>query len=555
MNQHHLGSESGLSAKVRNGGLAFSIGLLLASCGGGSGDSSTGSGSSSPVGTTSTVVYLTDDFSTEYDAVWVTVQKIVAFNGTTETVLADYTTAPLDVNLPMLKSAGLFADKVALPNDTTEIRIYVGSEARVVGLNGVVNTYPLQRTANAYLTVSLSGYSIQTGVLPLDFDLPSFQLVNGILQPAVRLATSTDINQWTSRYGEIEGTVQSVSATSMTVLGRNNVTYTVSLGDYTTYRSATASWMPTVGGRVEVKVLIGGTAGAPTFQALSVNAESLFDGSGTSGYPEIEGRITAINNDVITIAVEEGEDIRFAGTAQISVAGATFTRGAASLLAVGQKIEAHVSASPVNDVWQATVIEIDGARKTSLLSNSIREGSIGSVDSGDGYAEIKGLITSLANGVTLQIYKTERAGSIAIGSTSTFDLTNVFFKEGSLSCLGVGSALELKGYLDGSGAFVPNFAEQDGYCAGSSGGTSTVPGAVMEAKGRITSIGTNSFVIQVLKVDDWYGSVPQTLTVNFTPDTTYFEDISSGQLSVNMLIEAKGTVVDGVMTARKVELD
>lgn len=550
------------SRRVRGRGLLLTLGMLLASCGGGGGDSDSSPSTNptnTPVGTTSTYLYLTDDFSTEYDAVWVTVQKIVAFNGTTETVLADYTTAPLDVNLPMLKRAGLFTDRVALPNDTTEIRIYVGSQARIVGLDGAVQSYPLQTTAGGYLQVSLSGYSTQTGVLALDFDLPSFQLVNGVLQPAMRVATSTDLNEWTSRYGEIEGTVQSISASSMTILGRSGLTYTVALGDYTTYRATTANWTPAVGSRVEVNVLISGTSTAPTFQAMSVSAESLFDSSGSSGYPEVEGRITAISNDLITIAVEEAEDIRFAGTAQISVTNATFTRGAASLLAVGQKIEAHVNATiGANDIWQAQVVEIEGARKTSSLSGNIQSGSVGSYTSGDGYAEIKGQVTSLSNGqVSLQIYKAERAGTYGVNTTQSFNLSNVVFTEGSVSCLGVGSALELKGYLDGSGAFVPNFAELDGACYGTNSGTTNTSGAVMEAKGRVTSVsvGTNSFIIQVLKVDDWFGAIPQTLTVNYVPGTTYFEDIAAGQVSTNMLIEAKGTVENGVMTARKIELD
>lgn len=553
-----------LLRKISRTALIAALGLSVSSCGGGSGSSNTqlpngpnsgGSSNATPTATTTALVYLTDSFDTQYEAVWVTVTKIVAYNGATETVLADYSASPLAVNLPTLKRAGLLVSKSAIPLDTTEIRIFVDGEARLVGLDGVTQTVPLARVDTGYLRVAVSGLSSGTGTLALDFDLPNFQLVNGVLQPATRLATQADVNEWTSRHGEIEGVVSAVSASSLTITSAGQ-TYTFALGDYTSYRSRTSTtWRPVAGERVEVNAIVGGTAASPTFQALSVHSENLVDRVGTSDAPEVQGRIVSINGDTVKIAVEEAEDIRLAGTVELSLAGARFTRGAASLLAVGQRIEAHLASTPAGG-WQALVVEIEGARKTEFLSSGITNGAIGSDDDGEGYAEVKGQVTALAgNQVTLNIYKVERAGTIQIGTSAAFDLTSTVFTEGSLTCLQAGAALEIKGYLNGSGAFVPSFAELDGACGTvPSGGSTVAPTAIMEAKGRILSVGQDSFVIEVFKVEDWYGTAPAQLTVRYD-SATFFEDLFAQNLTQNLLVEVKGRVDGSTMAAVKIERD
>lgn len=565
-------SKSLIAGLLRNG-ILLGVGVSLSSCGGDSSDGYTQlpatpnpspTATATPTASTTAFIYLTDGFDTQYDAVWITVGKIVAWNGSSETVLADYSAAPLSVNLPTLKRGGLLATKASIPLDTVEIRVYVDGQARLVGLDGVTQTVSLARVGSGYLPIGISGLSQSTTSLALDFDLPNFTLVNGTLQPSTRLATQSDVDAWTSRHGEIKGTVSALSSTSMTVTSGNQ-SYTISLGDFTSYRSrASASWTPTVGQKVEVNVTIGGNSAQPTFQALSVHSEDLFDRSGDNDTPEVKGQIVAINGNSIRITVEEAEDIKLAGTVDVLIDGAHFTRGAASLLAIGQRIEAHLI-STQSGGWQAITMEIEGARKTEYLSSGIVNGQTASYDdsdiedryeAGQGYAEVKGRIDSVSGTqVTLTLFKVERAGTLQVGSATTFDLASTIFTDGSLSCLRTGPALEIKGYLGADGSFIPSFAELDGPCGGPTSNSGTPAGtSVMEAKGRIVSIGANSFEIQVLNVDDWYGPVPTRLTVRYDA-TTFFEDLVAGQLATNLLVEVKGRVDNATMMAVKIERD
>lgn len=491
-------------------------------------------------------LYITDDFSTEYDAVWVTISKISFSNGSTEQIALSTEQSPITVNITQLKRSGLFVEKISIPTDATHVRIYLDQGAKLITLDGRTINASIAREDGGYISVPLGGYNPSTGSLIIDFDLPSFSLSGSTLTAPIVLASEQDASTWSTRYGEIEGTVRSVSNDSLTIETRLGRAYTIALGSYTTYRGPSTAWAPSVGSFVEVDVVISGTLAAPTFEALSVSAEELSDRSDGQGTPEIEGRIIAINGDRISVSVYESEDIRLSGTVVLAIGQATFTRGNAASLAVGQVIDAHIAPTPNTDgSWQARVIEIEGAAKS---------GSIGDNDDGsDVYSEIEGRVVSVTGAqALLDIFKIEGVSGINIGERRSFDLTGVVFKEGSLQCLGAGSNLELKGYTDNSGSFIITVAEVDGGCAGSDDNSSDDPNGNSEVEGLITSVGTNSFVVNVLKVEDWVGAVPQTLTITYD-NNTYFEDLSPSDLRNGLLVEAEGPVTNGVMAARKIE--
>lgn len=536
----------------RNASL-LALSLLLVSCGGDDQDtdrdnddlSVTNNNPNSPT-TVDANLYITDDFSTDYDAVWLTVNKIAFFNGASETVALNAEASPYTINVTQLKRSGLFIEKISVPSDATHIRIYVDDNARLITPEGGAINASISREVGGFISVPLSGYNRNSGSLIVDFDLPSFSLSGTTLTAPIVLASEQDANTWSTRDGEIEGTVRSVSNNSISVETRSGRTYTIALNSYTTYKGATVGWTPSVGSFVEVDVVISGTLSAPNFEALSVSAEDLSDRSDNQGTPEIEGRIIAINGDRISVSVYESEDIRLSGTIVVAVGQATFTRGNTASLAVGQVIDAYIAPTPNTDgSWQARVIEIEGAAKS---------GSIGdSDDGGEVYSEIEGRVISLSGAqALLEIFKIEGVGGISVGERRSFDLTGVVFKEGSLQCLGAGSNLELKGYTDTSGSFVITIAEVDGGCAGSDDDSSDDPNGNSEVEGLITSVGANSFVVNVLKVDDWFGAVPQSLTITYD-NNTYFEDLRSSDLRNGLLVEAEGPVANGIMAARKIE--
>lgn len=493
-------------------------------------------------------LYITDDFSNDYEAVWISINQISFFDGTNETVAFDGGSAPLVVNVPELKRAGLFVGDISIPAGSTSVRLHVDDGVRLVSPDGTSTEVTLSLEEGGYIALPLDGYNPSTGTLIVDFDLPAFTLSGSVLQAAIVLGDDQDASSWTTKYGEIDGAVTAISSDSISVRDDNGKTYAIGLTSYTTYRGATTGWTPSVESQVEVDVIVSGTLANPEYTATSIAAEDLSNYSEGYNSPEIEGHITAIEGNRLTVTVREAEDIRLSGSVTIDISNAVFTRGNAASLAVGREIEVYLDPTANSDgSWNARLVEIEGAAD----SNSISDDDA----SGDVYSEVEGRVIGLSGQqVTLDIYKVEGILSYNIGDDVTFDLAQTQFTEGSLSCLGIGSNLELKGYTSVNGSFVVNTAEIDGACAGSDDEFAGEASGAMEAEGLITSIGADSFVIDVLKVDDWFGAVPSSLTVTYD-NNTYFEDLRRSDLRVGLLVEAEGAVTNDVMAARKIELE
>lgn len=538
--------------------------LLLASCGGGSTTSQapapTAVSPVPPVSTTSAAVYLTDDFSSEYETVWVSVSRITAMQGTTETELAAFSPARV-VNLPELKRAGLFVGTAAIPVGTTAFRVYVGADARIRGLDGIERTVQLTRTANSYIEFNGTSWTSSTGVLALDFDLPRFVLVGNVLTPATRLADSSDQGKWTNRHGELKGVVVALTPTLLTLELANASRVDIVLNANTTYRaSGSATWTPAVGGRVEVELLLSGTAAQPVYVARSVHDESLFETAGSDSRPEIAGRIVSISGTTIVVDLFRSEDFALTGRTTFSIAGATYKRGAASLLQPGVRIEAHVARS--GTALQLVSIEVEGAAKTESLPGSIRDASPGSGGTttpggNNGYAELKGsFVARQGNLIDVRLFKVERVPSFAVGTTVSVDTSGAYFEKGSLDCLITGSPVEVKGYLDGTGKLVVVKVELEGACGvgTSPAGSALLPGQLSEAKGLIQTVGNGQFTMQVFKSEYWASQPPASVTVTHD-QATLFKDLSAASLRAGLLVEVKGTVTNSVLKAAKIEAD
>lgn len=550
--------------------LAGSALVFLASCSGGSTGQSTSSvtvpvtsptGTTPPAGSTAAAIYLTDDFSSEYDFVWVSVSRITAVQGTAETDLVTFAT-PRVVNLPQLKRAGLFVGMGAIPAGTTAFRVYVGADARIQGLDGIERTVQLARTANSYIEFSGTTWTSQSGVVALDFDLPRFVLSGNMLTPATRLADSSDQGRWTNRHGEIEGRVVALTATLLTLELADASRVNVELNANTTYRASNnTAWMPAVGGRVEVKLLLGGTAAQPTYVARSVHDESLFETSASTSRPEIEGRVVSVTGTTIVVDLYQSEDFTLTGRQSFSIAGATYRRGAASLLLPGVRIEAHVARAGTS--LQLVSIEIEGAARTEALSPSIRDAAPGSGGTSargenNGYVELKGsFVSRQGNSISLTLFKVERAPNYALGSTVTVDTTGAYFERGNLDCFVGGTPIDVKGYLDANGNMVVVQVEMDGDCGrGISSDDSLTAGLnqISEAKGVIQSIGNGQFTLQILEAEHW-GSVPPAVVTVTYDQATQFRDLSAASLRTGMFVDVKGVVANGVLRAAKIERD
>lgn len=520
---------------------ALSVSALITACGGGGGGSAS---APEPVAGTLAAVYFTDDFSAEHDAVWITISKVTAVTPAGEVELISYAT-PLSVNLPELRRSGLLAATSTIPADATAVRVYAGNTARLQKLDGTLMDVTLALPAG-YLEFKLEGWKRNEGALALDFDLPRFTLSGSTLTPATRLATPTDMAGWNHRSSVAEGVVSAVSATSITITTEHLGARSFAIDSNTSVLGSTSGWAPAVGAKVKIWATVSGTGtDALVFTARTIRADDL---GPTTGRGKIEGLVTAVNGNSVTVSVTDSESSLTVGSIILDLSSARFECGTLAAIVPGVRLEAF--GATVGNNWKAAVVEIEGAAKTGTPVRSP-------------YAEARGFISAvLGSLVSFKVSAAEHLQQVALGSTLTIDTTQTRFDAGAASCLAVGTPIEVKGYVDAQGAFQALKLELQGGCAAAYPGTgprpdedksgnSTATGTV-EAKGSIAAVRANEFDIQVFKSEGFKPAA--TLTVRFA-STTLFRGLRADTLRVGQFVEVKGTLDGSVLLASKVELD
>lgn len=104
---------------------SLASGLMLMACGGGGGSTAeqVAPQVAAPTATIAAAMYFTDDFSNEYDAVWVSISRVTAVNGSgVEVELLAYAPSRR-LNLPALRDAGTWAANAKIPTDTVAVRV------------------------------------------------------------------------------------------------------------------------------------------------------------------------------------------------------------------------------------------------------------------------------------------------------------------------------------------------------------------------------------------------------------------------------------------------
>lgn len=520
---------------------------LLSACGGGG-----GSGSSPGAGTSLTAVYFTDDFSAEYDAVWISVSRVTAVSPSGETQLAQFEPAQL-VNLPTLRRTGALMATAQVPRDATAVRVYVGGSAQLQQLDGSMLTASLA-APGGYLEFRLEGWNTASGALALDFDLPRFTLQNGVLTAATRIASKDDYAGWNQRYAESEGTVTAASATSLTVDTRHHGQRSFVIDANTTFVSArSATWTPAVGDRVEITSLVSGQGTELQFTARTVKDET---DSESQLADKVEGVVTALSTldgvTRVTANIRRSKMAGVQGEIAFDVNAATrFKRGSADLLAVGVEVEAYLV--PQGSGWVAAAVEIEGAART---------GPSAPPSVSQGFVELKGRVTSVSGtALTLQATHTERLPGVAVGESVTLDIANAYFERGSVACLVAGSAVEVKGYLDAAGLLQPVRLEVEGACSSAYPTTGVSPptsppssGAAVfaEVKGTVTAVRSGEFDLDVFRIESSGGGSPTSVTVVHGP-ATIFREVNPDTLAAGNFLEIKGSLLGTVLTASKIE--
>lgn len=532
--------------KLRFFGL-MAVTLLLAACGGG------GGGMSSTSGNPALSIFVTDDLSTEYAKVWVTVQRVAVNDAAGNEVVLYEDAQGAVFNLSELDGVAALLDTASLaPGSYSDFSITLADEVTLVDKTNTAITAHLNGNGQPQTLVVSGSVTVSPGTpatAVLDFDLKRFTYDPGTgqVKPVIVLGNSGVLDSLDRVYGEVQGRVAGVTDAASFELQRGGEVITVTL-------QPTATVIVKDTDRIgrDTSVLVSGQAvevygdydpATLTLSAVRVEADADASGTGSgTDLAKVEGWVQAFDGANLVIDVREADFMPAAATLEITnVANAVFTKGSLASLADGQWVE--IKGLWESPVFSARYIEIEGGRP------NWSEGDDGDAAYAPDYAEVKGTVQAVAgDAVTVTVSKAEHF--VPAGDTIDIDVSQAWFKYGDASCLAAGVFLEAKGAVDSAGmdATVVEIASP----CGRSGDDSAGEGATAEIKGTVTAVDGDRLTVSVVRAKHF---VPDTDAVGVDIATAWFEHGSRADLAAGELIEVKGVWDGSLLTAAKVEFD
>ncbi len=333
----------------------------------------------------------------------------------------------------------------------------------------------------------------------------------------------------------VNGTVIELDVDEATFRPGSNV-LSIDVGNALFSKGALA--MLASGQKVEVKGDWDGT----TFNAAVVEIEgaprSIGNHSYDDDYAEIEGIVTNVTGDTVTLTVREYEHVNGVSVGQsvtVDRSGAWYKHGDASCLAPGMEIE--IKGAFAADAMKAFVIEYD-------------DHSCYGAYGGGKYAEIEGSVTEVTDTtVVLTVQEYEHVSGITRGQSVTVRRGDAWYKDGDVSCLVPGTRIEVKGSYDGTALNAFTIEFEDGSCYGTSGSS-----GYAEVEGTVTAVTGDTVTLTVHEYEHVSGIlVGQNITVNRSD--ARFEDGDASCLAPGVRIEVEGNHDGTVMHARVIEFE
>ena len=470
-NIHIAGSLSVLSLAV----------ATLVACGGGGGSAADSTASPAAVRVST---YITDNLATEYSQVWVGVLKITAVDASTgvETTLFSATT-PTVYNLASLASVGQLVSSLSIGAGAySHVRVTLDDKVQLVSLDGKTTTNATFK-GNGETTVIPVRADFDTSVstqLVLDFNLAKFTLDAGTgrIVPVIERRAVDKAKPFMREQAEVRGVVASVSANGFVIndkrLGDGVIVKLATdavIVDEATHKVLTLSDLK-LGMVVEAKGLV--QARTVSTDPLTVTAAVVRVADtanepvpGATKFAGGEGKITAINGGVVTVALSEANFLPGAqgNSVDVNTVGAVYTHGAATDLAVNVEVSFRGTLG-TDGKLTALFVDVEGApsKNDRDAHPTLR------------FADLQATVLSLAGSV-LTIDANPREGNVNSSSrTYTVDIAKAGFKNWGVQCLTAGQHIEVKGALAGN-AMTALVIEIEGACLSAAAAAPPAPPA------------------------------------------------------------------------------
>ena len=432
---------------------------ILAACGGGGGSSigtTVAATDSSQAQSVPLQTYITDDLTTQYSKVWVSIEKITAVDaGGAEVTLLDATAKPAVVNLSSLAAVGqLMATANVKAGVYTEVRVTLVNSISLVSLDGSTTINAKLAPTGADFVVHVRNLALDTaasGQLVLDFNLAkfSYDAASGLVTPTVEAPKPSDaFDKFVHQQATVNGVVAGVDAAggSITVddphLGHGVVVTLASdavIVDETT-GATVALGSVAVGAHVEIrgKVTPGATTADPvTVVASVVHVEKTAPPAGVvtvSG----GGKVTAVSGHLVTVALNDATFLPGANSVVVDDTTAQFAHGQAGDLAPGVTVAFRGSVSG------------SGAQTTVLASDMDILGAPSQADRAahpnQTFNAVNGAITAINPDGSFTVAQAHADGPVS-AQVYTIDPSHATFMEGKASCLAVQATVQVIGSL------------------------------------------------------------------------------------------------------------
>lgn len=521
--------------------------FFLVACGGGGGTSTSG-GSSSALS-----VLITDDLSTDYAKVWVTVSRVAASGPDgSEVVLYEDPQGGV-FNLTELDGVAALLDTASLdPGVYGDFRITLADEITLTDRTGQSITAAFNGTGQTETLAVAGSVSVpEAGNISVGFDFDLKQFVydpaTGLVDPVIIMVEQEGLERLDRTYGEIEGRVASIIDTATFELRTRSGTITVGLQATATVTDESRGFVGSDTGALsigqEVEVYGNYDASTLTLSAVQVRIDDDGDGVSSFGRAEVEGMVQSFDGTTLVLDVREADFVPATTTLTISnVPNAFFTRGALADLGAGQWIE--VEGNWEDPVFTALRIEIEGGRPNRSDDDT---------DAGymDDYAEVKGTVQGIS-GDTITLTLTSFDHFAPITDSIEVDAGSAWYKYGNSDCLEVGAFIEAKGAITSTGLSA-TVIELESACAAGSGSPVDDDGdGPAEVRGTVQEVNGESLTLHIVRAEH---IVTDATGITVDISGAWYEYGSPADLTPGALVEVKGAWDGSVLEAYKVEFE